>query len=306
MWCYESDGEKLCYPFLLNPIILQGADGKSRQTPFQDISGIYGYSGPLSTTSEASFLQEAWRIFDQWAARHNVTSEFIRFSTYAGNHDWAHPDVAVEYNRPVAIALLPDHADTFMAELAGKTRNMIRKALKSGLVAKQVDVKSGLGDFRRLYEQTMDRNRATDFFMYDDAYYECLLDLPPDELLLSMVYRDGDVVAAAMGLVHADMAFYHLGASTLEASRGGAGNLALYQMACDLIERGVGYFSVGGGRTTAEDDALFRFKRSNATSTGEFYIGKRVIDRQGYDTVVNQWETMNHTRMTSGNLQFYR
>jgi len=306
MWCYQDDGESLCYPFLLSPVILHGDDGKTLTTELNDISGIYGYSGPLTTCNDAAFLTRAWHEFDQWAGQQQAVSEFIRFSTYVENKFWAHPDVSVEYNRPVAIAWLPGDADTFMSQLNSKTRNMIRKALKSDLSVEEVDVSEALTEFRALYQQTMGRNQATDFFIYDDAYYDRLLSLPAGELILFAVYRQNEMVAAAMGLVHGKMAFYHLGASTLEASRLGAGNLALFAMASALIDRGVEYFSVGGGRTTAADDPLFRFKKSNATSVGEFYIGKRIIDQEAYDSIVKTWETMNHTELVSSNLQFYR
>lgn len=306
MWVYRNNNEILCYPFLLTPVILKGDDGKALVSEFNDISGIYGYSGPLTNSDDKAFLAGAWQAFDQWALEHRVVSEFIRFSTYVDNKSWAHPDTSVEYNRPVAIAWLPGDADTFMAQLNSKTRNMIRKALKSDLVVREVRVGEALAEFRALYQQTMGRNQATDFFMYDDAYYDRLLGLPAGELVLFAVYQQNEMVAAAMGLVHEKMAFYHLGASTLEASRLGAGNLALFSMASALIDRGVECFSVGGGRTTADDDPLFRFKKSNATSVDEFYIGKRVINQEAYDSIVKSWETMNHTELISGNLQFYR
>ena len=258
MWCYRAGDESLCYPFLLSPVILRGRGNSREVTGYNDISGIYGYSGPLSTTDNSLFLGEAWQHFDSWAREQRVVSEFIRFSTYVGNQGWAHPAASVEYNRPVSLALLPDNAETFMAQLNGKTRNMIRKAARSGLQAREVDLDRGIAEFRELYDQTMGRNQATEFFMYDDAYYDLLSKLPAGELLLYGVYQGQVMVAAAMGLVHQDMAFYHLGASTLEASRQGGGNLVLFEMASGLIERGVGYFSVGGGRTTAMDDPLFR------------------------------------------------
>jgi len=306
MWCYDEGGEQLCYPFLLSPVILHGGGNQAEATGFYDISGIYGYSGPLATSADDDFLGEAWRRFDAWAAGQRAMCEFIRFSTYVGNHGWAHPQTRVEYNRPVSLSLLPDDAEVYLARLSGKTRNMIRKADKLGLAAREVGLSEGLAEFRTLYRLTMGRNQATEFFDYDDAYYDLLAQLPAGELLLFAVYQQQEMVAAAMCLVHGDMAFYHLGASTLEASRQGAGNLALFAMARGLIARGIGYFSVGGGRTTSMEDPLFKFKKSNGTSVGEFYIGKRVIDQAAYDAIVKRWETMNDTRLGSANLQFYR
>lgn len=306
LWRYRAGENSLCYPFLLTPVVLRGAGGEARDTGWRDISGIYGYSGPLASRADADFRAEAWRAFDSWAAGQKVLCEFIRFSAWVGNRDLAHPAVSVEYNRPVAIAELPADRDAWLARLGGKTRNMLRKAARAGLAARMVDARAAMPAFRALYVETMTRNRASEFFAYDDAYYDFLLELPPGELLLAAVYRGPEMVAAALGLAHRGMAFYHLGASTRDGSRDGAGNLALFELAACLIERGIGYFSVGGGRGTAPDDPLYRFKRSNASTEDGFYIGKRVHDAEAYARVVKTWETMNDTRLTGPNLQFYR
>lgn len=306
MWTYWEDNEHFCYPFLLSPVILTGKDNETVATDYFDVSGIYGYSGPLSTSCDRGFLDQAWAAFDAWAVDQNIVSEFIRFSTYVGNKDWAHEKTSVEYNRPVALAMLPSDAETFMQQLNSKTRNMIRKARKTGLVAKPMKVAEGLEEFRALYGETMARNQATDFFMYDDHYYDYLLKLHEDELQLFAVYQEDQMVAAAMTLVHGNMAFYHLGASTLEASRCGAGNQVLFEMACHLIDQDVPYFSVGGGRTTDEGDALFRFKKSNATSVGEFHIGKRVLQPMAQQDIIERWQAMNDLPVNPEHLQFYR
>jgi hypothetical protein len=306
MWSYQVDGERLCYPFLLSPVILSSENNESVVTGYHDISGIYGYSGPLTTNSDQHFLNVAWEAFDHWAIDQNIVSEFIRFSTYVNNKNWAHPKVQVDYNRPVALALLPENTDTFLQQLNSKTRNMIRKALKSELVSREMPIREGLDAFRKLYMETMERNQATGFFRYDDNYYDLLLSLPEDELLLFAVYQGNEMVAAAIGLVYGDMAFYHLGASTQDASRFGAGNLVLFEMASGLIKRNISFFSVGGGRTMADDDPLFKFKKNNSTSVGDFYIGKRVIQPQAYQFIIEQWQTINPSAKKSDNLQFYR
>ena len=202
--------------------------------------------------------------------------------------------------------MLPKTSESYLQQLGAKTRNMIRKADKHGLTAQVVPVKDAIHEFHSLYLETMQRNSAGDFFIYDDTYYETLLSSPEGELLLTTVTLDEKMVAAAMILVHKRMAFYHLGASTLEASRLGAGNLALYEVAKNLIERGVSYFSVGGGRTTTEDDPLFRFKKSNGTSVGEFHIGKRLIQQQAQQEIVQRWQLLNNAKANTGVLQFYR
>ncbi len=301
MWRYEEGGERFCYPFLLTSVVLG-----EEKTDYSDISSIYGYSGPLSSTNDAAFLQKAWAAFDIWAAEKKVIAEFTRFSLYADNRALAHPGAQVEFNRPSAISHLPQTEEELLAALGKKTRNMIRKAEKAGLEARELEPKAGMAVFRALYEETMDRNEAPDFFLYDDTYYDLLLSLPEGELRLFGVFDGDDMVGTAMALVHGKGALYHLGASLSDYARLGAGNLSMFGMSKGLMSAGVEFVTVGGGRTTAEDDPLFRFKKSNAMDVSEFHIGKRIVDSEGYNDVVKRWQDLYKTEVNSNMLIFYR
>ena len=103
-----------------------------------------------------------------------------------------------------------------------------------------------------------------------------------------------------------DGALYHLGASLREYSNLGAGNLALYSMSAALQASGVKFITVGGGRTTASDDPLFRFKKSNASHVETFQIGKRIVNQKGYKEVVDLWESLYKKPIETSNLIFYR
>jgi hypothetical protein len=306
MWTYDSEGERLSYPFLLSPVFLRDAEGETEETGYFDLTGIYGYSGPLSTTSDAAFLQRAWQAFDIWARSQKVICEFLRFSTYVDNSRWAHPDCGIEVNRPISYSILPRSGDAYFETLHSKTRNLIRRAAKEGLVARLLNAREGLSEFRALYRETMARNQAPEFFDYNDAYYDKLLTLSQSEVLLCGVYDGSKMVSAAMGLAHGKYALYHLGASLAEVSGVGAGNLVLFELAKALIERDVSFFNIGGGRTTASGDPLFSFKKSNGNCIGEFRIGKRVIDRSGYDSMARRWKASHGADLVQGILQFYR
>lgn len=305
MWCFKENDKVFAYPFLYAPVILKGPKGE-KKTEFFDISGIYGFSGPLANCSDQEFLNKSWNEFSAWAKENKVICEFIRFSVYANNTCFADSNCIVEENRPISVSLLPNDSEAYLGELNSKTRNMIRRALREGLTARQVDFESGLKDFRALYEETMIRNQATSFFSYDDEYYQRLLELPKDEITLYGVYQNDEMVAAAIALIHKQYAFYHLGASKRETSKIGSGNLVLFEMASDLIKRKITYLNVGGGRTTASDDPLFSFKKNNGTSIDKFYIGKRIINEQAYKSVVSDWTSLNQTEPSSVQLQFYR
>lgn len=301
---FQEGSKSLSYPFMLAPVYLGTAENRKR-TEYYDINSVYGFSGPLLNSDDEEFKARAWSSFDKWALENKVLCEFIRFSVFLENHHWAHPQCEVSMNRPISIANLPSESDEYFSLLPSKTRNMIRRAKREGYSSRTIPLSEGLADFRKLYLDTMQRNGATDFFFYDDSYYDWYLKMPSDEVCLNAVYKDEEMVGAAIGLLNSDYVFYHLGASFKEASRLGAGNLLLFELADHCIKKGVKFFNVGGGRTTKDDDALFRFKKSNGTDVTNFYIGKRILDKDSYDELKVEWQKENPEKK-SNFLQFYR
>ncbi|MGE0754111.1 MAG: GNAT family N-acetyltransferase [Alphaproteobacteria bacterium] len=300
LWYFEQGGQHLIYPFLLTPVEVAG-----EHTGHHDISSIYGYTGPLATTQDAAFLTTAWQAFDAYTKSQCVIAEFIRFSPFNENHVMAHPACTVEENRQLAVSRLPDTEEELLQRLGSKTRNMLRKAEKSGLAARELPLPEKLSDFRLLYDETMGRNQAPDFFWYDDEYWNELLKLEGG-LRLFGTYKDDVLVAASMSVVHGRSALYHLGASLVEFARQGAGNLSMYEMSKALMQSGVTFINMTGGRTTALDDPLLLFKKSNATGLHPFYIGKRVMDNAAYREVAALWQQKTGTPPNANKIIFWR
>jgi len=283
LWHFEAGGEHLVYPFLLNPVVIHG-----KSTGYRDISGIYGYTGPLVTSDSPAFLTQAWQAFDGYCARQSVIAEFVRFSPFNHNERFGHPGLEVMENRTLAISSLPQTEEKLLALLGSKTRNMLRKAGNAGLSARELELPRHLPAFRALYDDTMSRNKAPGFFHYDDSYWQHMLELGQG-LRLFGVFSGDTLVACAMSVSHGASGLYHLGASLPDYSKLGAGNLSLYAMSCGLMRAGVSFLNMTGGRSTAADDPLLLFKKSNATGTAPFHIGKRIINRDAYGHAARLW-----------------
>ena len=52
LWHFELGGEHFIYPFLLTPVV-----AGNKPTGYYDISGIYGYTGPIATSDSQDFLK---------------------------------------------------------------------------------------------------------------------------------------------------------------------------------------------------------------------------------------------------------
>lgn len=299
LFAFSQGGAHFAYPFLLTPIDLAGRN-------WHDISSVYGYTGPLASTDDPAFLHAAWRAFDAWACELGVVAEFVRFSPFHANQRFAHPGCEVTINRQLAVSHLPATEPQLLSLLGSKTRNMLRKAQREGLTAQELSLPDRLPDFRRLYELTMRRNDAPEFFWYDDAYWSHLLGLGASGLRLFGVFAANELVGAAMAVVHGRAALYHLGASLPDQARLGAGNLSLWCMSNTLMRDGVTFINLTGGRTTAPDDPLLLFKRSNGTALAPFHIGRRVLDSDAYNQLRSAWTLRHGIAPDAGRLIFWR
>jgi hypothetical protein len=301
LWHFSQGGHHLVYPFLLTPVVLDGA-----ATGYHDISSVYGYTGPIATTRDTAFLDAAWQAFDGFAAQQNIVAEFIRFSPFSRNERFAHPQATVQANRSLAISALAATQEALLQSLGSKTRNMLRKAAREGLTARELELPLQLPAFRALYEETMRRNNAPEFFWYDDAYWQHLLKLGKNGLRLFGTFAGEQMVAASMAIARGKSGLYHLGASLTEYARLGAGNLSLYAMSCGLMAGGVTYLNMTGGRTVRPDDPLLLFKRSNANGTAPFHIGKRVVNPAAYNSLAAQWQQLHGVPRDAGKVIFWR
>lgn len=306
MWCYSENEKYFCYPFLHTSIDLITDNNTVISTGYSDISSIYGYSGPLSTSLDTTFLKKAWQRFDEWAKENRVIAEFTRFSFYANTKQYAHPDSNIEFNRYAAVSYLPENKEELMDLLGAKTRNMIRKAIKSGLETKVLNPKQWINEFRVLYSSTMSRNQAAEFFIYDDSYFDKLLSMPTDDIQLIGIFKNKEMIAAAIVIIYQQSAIYHLGASMAEYSSLGSGNLCLFFLSQNLIDSGVKFINLGGGRTIADDDPLFKFKKNNSTDIEDYFIGKRIVDQEAYQAVKQKWLEINAQNDDVNKLIFYR
>src|SRR6218665_2411508 len=184
-----------------------------------------------------------------------------------------------------------------------------RGAGGGGPVGPAFPLPQSLPQFRALYDATMERHQAPPFFRYDDAYWQQLLALGAQGLRLFGTFgrcTGGRMTAAAMAIVHGASGLYHLGASGDEGAGPGAGNLSLFAMSCALMDSGVGFLNLTGGRTAAPDDPLLLFKRSNANGTAVFHIGQRIVDPPAYNAVARQWQQLRGAPPEAGKVVFWR
>jgi len=306
---FENGGDRLFHPFLLHPITNVGGT-ELADRGWGDIESVYGYSGPIASSAESSFLFRAWRWFDDWCRDQHIVSEFIRFHPLLETRRFAHPSMTVDADRHTVLVPLDGSEDTLMRQAAPEHRNRLKKARSAGL--RFIDVTAepdGLARFLTIYRVTMRRVGASDFYDFSDRHMLALTAGLGDRWRIFLVQDDGRDIAGALFMISDTCLHYHLGGSLSETRKLAPNNLLFHEAALWAGRRGLGLMHLGGGRTNATDDALFRFKRRFNRNSGTyptFYIGKRVILAEAYEHLLDLRQSKGDLSKSDGRLQRYR
>lgn len=253
--------------------------GKIREGQYYDFATPYGYGGWIIEGYETANLFEA---YENWIQNNGIISEFVRFHPVLMNHTLCEPFYNIaKLGSVVHIPLLS--SEDIWNNLSSKNRNMIRKAIKNGITIYNGRFPEIYEKFRFIYNSTMDRDDATDYYYFEPEFYSSVLTDLPLNAQVFWAEKDKEVIAASIIIGANGHLNYHLSGSLYEYRSLAPTNLLLYQAALWGWTNGYKELYLGGGVGSGEDD-LFRFKR--AFYKGElrqFYIGKRIFDNNTYD-----------------------
>ena len=262
-----------------------------------DIVTPYGYGGPIITecNDKEKLLAQFEKNFTEYCTENNIVSEFIRFHPIFENALDFKGIYDVVYSRHTVGTNLKDYDDPVQAEFSKSLRREIRKAEKNGVTVRTILKPKDLSAFKKLYEETMDRNEADAYYYFPDSYYEYIIkNLGKSVLEIQLIYEN-EIIASEMYFIEGDLMHAHLLGSSQKMLDLDAGVLLEATAARWGHEHGYRYIHHGGGRTSAEDDSLYTYKKKYGKNTEfDFYVGKKIWDREKYDELVAKREGLNN------------
>jgi hypothetical protein len=234
-----------------------------------DVITPYGYGGPVG----GGF----WEPYEDWCRTNGVVTTFVRFHPLYANHRDAGPDVHVQPLAGTVAWRLDEEGDLF-ERMHRHHRRVVRKALGAGVEATAQLAPESLAGFVSLYEQTMERQEAEDFYYFPPDYWRALETSLRGHVAL---FEAGD--DAKLLCLHAPpWLHYHLGASSDAGRKLGASSLLFLEAARWAQELGYTRFHLGGGVGGARD-SLYEFKlRFDPGGELEAAIGKAIHDQEAY------------------------
>ena len=244
-----------------------------------DVTTPYGYGGPVAVGDRPP-VDDFWTSYDAWCADNGLVTSFIRFHPRFANHRYVGPRIRVE---PLAETVgWRLQRDDLFEGMHRSHRNKCRKAERAGVSVSATEGPDGLAGFAALWDTTMKRVNAADFYFFSNAYWEHLTTRFRDRLVRFDALVDGELVASSICLVSPPWLHYHLGATSDDGRAVGASNLLLYRAATWGRERGFERFHLGGG-AGGRFDSLWTFKEHfDPGGLLECALGKSVHDEDAY------------------------
>jgi len=243
-----------------------------------------GCAGPLTNAGDDhEFLERAWSLWAEEMARRGAVAALFRLHPLLRNERWLPERASVVADRSVVfVDLRQGRAETWLRS-ESRHRNMVRKARRLGGA---VAWNEGHEEFVGLYRASMDRLQADSELRFTPGFFEALWNLPSVELATTR--HDGALSAAALFLFGPRWAHYYLSARKPDASNHATSQLI--DAALDrAAERGLEGLYLGGGRSTAPDDELLRFKRSAGGEVLSYQMALTRIDDSEFDRLTGSW-----------------
>ena len=274
---YEGDGLKAIYVYMRRPTAIDGI--------FDSVTP-YGYGGVLfegNTNNEN--LQAFWKEYLAKMTEEHIVDNFVRYHPVLKN---AIPmksiSNVIDLGKTIAFDLTSP--EVIWENIISKNRNMIRKAEKNGIEIRHGKDVALFQDFKRIYNATMDKDNAEEYYYFGDAFYESIHNDLNDNYEMFYAVLDGQIIAMSIMLFANKQIHYHLSGSMIEYRNLAPSNLLLYKAALWGCEEGYKTFHLGGGVGSGEDN-LYKFKAAfNKNSDYQFSIGKQIFDQEKYDELV--------------------
>jgi hypothetical protein len=258
-------------------LILREIDGGAGRC---DAITPYGYGGPVGVGPEPP-IESFYELYENWCLSRSVVSTFIRFHPLFANQRQAPDGVHVEPLADTIAWSLQQDLDLF-ASLHPKHRNKVRKARAAGLEVGVREAPPSLSEFAALYEATMNRLGADDFYFFPAAYWQSLATAMRERIVLVEARFAGELAAAALCFATPPWLHYHVSGTNEHGREAAAANLVLFEAACWGQRRRFEQFHLGGG-AGGRQDTLFHFKqRFFPPGRREASVGKLVHDVETY------------------------
>lgn len=281
---YKEDNKIFINKTIKRPILKIG--NTKINDGFFDLESAYGYGGVYTNSDDEIFLNKAMQEYTKKCEDENIVAEFIRFHPF--DPFPINYNSFLDFNIHDRNVVIKDLSKNIMNSYNSKVRNIVKRANEKVEIKKS----NNIDKFIELYNTTMKKNNATDFYFFDKKYYINLLKI--NEVKLYEVLYQDEIIAMGFFIFSTDIAHYHLSANSDISYKLNSNYALLDSMFHKAQELGLKYFLLGGGTTTQEDDSLLKFKTKFSKNLKPFYISGKIYNKDIYLKYNQLWEEQSN------------
>ena len=286
----QEETFKLSCPYgnIINTYIKREVPWKLDGDIYYDIVTPYGYGGPLaSDITDINKLMEAYKkTFTSYCHEKHIICEFIRFHLFDNVDIREHYyGITTKQLDDIVVDTTEDYDTQTWMKFQHKVRKNVKKAIKSGL---QIIIENNLthiSDFLDVYNKTMDRNNAKDYYYFKIDYFENIAKYLPENYVFFHVLKDGKVISTELVLYADKYAYSFLGGTLADYYEFRPNDFLKNEIIKWCHQKQIQKFVLGGGY--CKDDGIYRYKKGFTQSPDvPFYTGCNIFDQKKYDEFV--------------------
>lgn len=248
---------------------------------YYEIKTPYGYGGPIISdcleSNKPFLVKEFQAAFQKYCNEQRIIREFVRFHPVLSNAEDFAGCYDISFKRKTTGTNLELSEDPVQAEFSKSCRRNIKKALNSGVSFRVTVRPDSLGDFMKLYYETMKRNQAEEIYFFDEIYFDNCLALLRENILLTEVFYEGKVIGMGINFVYGKLISTHLSGTLGEYHHLSPASILQYALTLWGNENNISLIHDGGGRTSDPEDSLFLFKKQFGKNTEfTYYVGNKI------------------------------
>ncbi len=284
LFVYKENSNIFFYPFIKRPV----------NHNYYDITSVFGYTGPITTCRDNDFVINANRNLTNYLYENRVVSELIRFNPINDNHEiFANRNLLkLTQVKDYIVVETRKSFDELFSRFIPRLRTQIRKAERNyDDLVKQTTNPKTLQKFFDLYKSHMIQLNASDYYLFNDGYFENLTKLVQSSGFLIYAEENEEIIAGLLVLNHNTVAYSHHNARDISKPQSSLLNKLFHWKAIQkLCENQIDYFLLGGGVTNDADDNLLKFKKDFGGAAKKLWLGKRIINESAYSELCQEWE----------------
>lgn len=271
--------------FIKREIPIKTDDGQT----YYDIITPYGYGGPTITklkdeSSKRVLKEEFVSEFKRYCNNNNIVSEFVRFHPITENAYEFMDIYNPSFIRKTVGTTISTEEDPMSNEFSRSTRKTIRRKLRKGVTYNIIEKPDNMDNFKEIYYSTMDRASASDYYYFEQDYFDKCLRYFKDNIVLVEVLYEDKVIAMSLNFVSNSRMHVHLSGTLTDYLNLSPAYIIKYGTAMWASENNIEIIHYGGGTTNKEDDSLYLFKKRFTKETlFKFYVGSKIWNDKIYD-----------------------